>query len=115
MKLSCEIFVKDLLPAVRAVIARDLVEEHGLTQREAARRLDMTQPAISQYKNKLRGRQIKKLENSRKVSQKIENLVDDVAKQRIDMENYGKRFCEICQVAKDDSILEERFSCEISV
>ncbi len=113
MKLPCEIFVNDILPAVRAVIAKDLVEEHGLTQREAARRLDMTQPAISQYKNKLRGREIKKLENSKTVSDKIDSLVDDVAKQRIDMDKYDKRFCEICEAAKNDSILEKRFSCDI--
>ena len=113
MKLPCEIFVNDILPAVRAVIAKDLVEEHGLTQREADRRLDMTQPAISQYKNKLRGREIKKLENSKTVSDKIDSLVDDVAKQRIDMDKYDKRFCEICEAAKNDSILEKRFSCDI--
>lgn len=114
MKLACEVFVNDLLPAVRALLARDLVEEYGLTQREAARRLDMTQPAISQYKNELRGRQIKKLENSKSVSDKIERLVEDVAEQKIDMEEYDKRFCEICKAAKEDSILEKRFSCDLS-
>lgn len=114
MKLPCEVFVNDVLPAVRAILARDLVEEHGLTQREAARRLDMTQPAVSQYKNKLRGRQLKKIENSKSVSNKIDSLIEDVAKQRIEMEDYDHRFCEICQAAKEDSILESRFSCDIN-
>ncbi len=114
MKLSCEVFVNDVLPAVRAILAKDLVEEHGLTQREAARRLDMTQPAVSQYKNKLRGRRVKKIESSERVSSKIEVLVEDVAKQRIDMEEYDERFCEICEAARMDSILESRFSCDVN-
>ncbi|MFP4116681.1 MAG: transcriptional regulator [Candidatus Aenigmatarchaeota archaeon] len=113
MKLVCEVFVNDLLPAVRAILARDLVEEHGLTQRETARRLDMTQPAVSQYQNELRGRQVKKIEKSEDVSRKVDGLVEDVAKQRIDMEQYDERFCEICQAAKRASILESRFSCDI--
>ncbi len=113
MKLVCEVFVNDLLPAVRAILANDLIEKHDLTQREAARRLDMTQPAISQYKNKLRGREVENIEKSEAVSKKIRGLVEDIAKQRIDMEEYDKRFCEICEVAKQDSILESRFSCDI--
>ncbi len=113
MKLPCEVFVRDVLPAVRAMVARDLVEKHDLTQREAARRLDMTQPAISQYKNKLRGREVKELEDSNAVSSRINELVSDIAGQKIDIEEYDERFCEICRAAKEDSIFEKRFSCDI--
>ncbi|MFP4045582.1 MAG: transcriptional regulator [Candidatus Aenigmatarchaeota archaeon] len=112
MKLSCEVFVNEFLPAIRAIIARDLIEEHDLTQRETARRLDTTQPAISQYKNKLRGRKVRKIEESKSVRKKVEAMIEDIAKQRIDKEDYDERFCEICEAARKESLIEKRFTCE---
>jgi predicted transcriptional regulator len=48
-----ELAAKYLMPALRARIAESLIETHKLSQKEAARRLGVTQAAISQY---LRGR-----------------------------------------------------------
>lgn len=100
MEIFCETFVKDILPSVRALLARDLLEKHKLTQREAARRLDMTQPAISQYKNKLRGIKAKKLESSKVISNRINDLSEQIAEQEIDENEFEEKLCEICKEAK---------------
>lgn len=113
MELACEVFVNELLPAIRAIVARDLIEKYDLTQREAARRLDMTQPAISQYKNKLRGRKTKILENSSKVSEKINSLVKGVAKQEIEPEERESILCDICKEAVGEFI-SRQISCDSS-
>lgn len=105
MRLECEKFAKDVLPAVRAVIARDLLEKHGLTQKEAARRMQTTQPAISQYKNKLRGRKVKELDASKEVSRKISDLARGIARQKINGKAYEEELCDICRAVKRD-ILE---------
>lgn len=114
MKIPCESFVKEILPAVRALLARDLLEKHNLTQREAARRLDMTQPAISQYKNRLRGRNAKKLESSKSISNKINDLGERIAKQDIQEEGFKSELCEICKKAREESILPDNVSSKSS-
>lgn len=58
MRLVCEIVASDVLPALRALISKQLIEGYGLTQKEAARKLGLTQPAISQYKKDVRGKKI---------------------------------------------------------
>ncbi len=49
MKTPCELVVRTVLPTVRASIARELVKEHGMKQKEAARILGITDAAVSQY------------------------------------------------------------------
>jgi len=48
MKFSQEIITWKVLPAIRAKLARKLLEQ-GLTQREVAEILGLTAPAVSQY------------------------------------------------------------------
>ena len=47
--------VKDVLPTIRAILVKDLVERHNLNQVEVSNRLGITQPAVSQYLRSLRG------------------------------------------------------------
>ena len=55
MLTPCEVAVKCVLPSVRAMIANELTNKYSLKQAEAAKLLDISQPAISLYKTKLRG------------------------------------------------------------
>ncbi len=50
-----DIIIKEVIPAMRAYLAKKLVEGYGLSQKQAAQKLGTTQPAISQYKRGLRG------------------------------------------------------------
>lgn len=49
MKTPCELVVKTVLPTMRASIARELVQKHGMKQKEAAEILGVTDAAVSQY------------------------------------------------------------------
>jgi len=57
--LPDEIASKSVIPAIRAMIVRRLVDDHGMTQQEAARLLGITQPAVSKYMHNKRGVAIK--------------------------------------------------------
>jgi len=48
LRLPSEIVVEDVLPTLRVLLARELAE-HGLTQREIAAHLGVTQAAVSTY------------------------------------------------------------------
>jgi predicted fused transcriptional regulator/phosphomethylpyrimidine kinase/predicted transcriptional regulator len=45
----CEITVRTLLPALRIMVARQLAENHGWTQTKIAKKLGVTQAAVSGY------------------------------------------------------------------
>jgi len=49
MKPFCEIIVAKILPAMRAIITKELMQTYGFNQTEVAQKLGITQPAISQY------------------------------------------------------------------
>ncbi len=59
MKVPCELIIWDILPAIRREFARILVEDFNLTQRETAKKLGVTESAVSQYMKFKRGKAVK--------------------------------------------------------
>ena len=53
-----EIEVRYILPAIRRGLARIFIQEHKLSQKEAARVLGLTEAAVSQYQNSKRAKQV---------------------------------------------------------
>jgi len=49
MSARCETVGKYVIPLFRSLLAKELVNMHHLTQKEAAKKLGTTQAAISQY------------------------------------------------------------------
>jgi predicted transcriptional regulator len=47
--LPCEVGVKTVLPAVKAIMARSMVEKHELKEKQAADLLGLSQSAVSRY------------------------------------------------------------------
>jgi hypothetical protein len=105
MKPACEIIVQYVLPAIRALIGRDLIERYGLTQREAAAKLGMTQPAISQYKQELRGARTKLLEHDPAISKRIDAIVKEIARGELGLHEITQRFCSICREFRKKGML----------
>lgn len=74
MKLYCEVVAKEILPSLRALLAKSLIEKHKLTKQEAAEKLGLTQGAISQYKRYLRGVRSQKIEKDEEMQKEIDKL-----------------------------------------
>ena len=74
MLLPDEIASKSVIPAIRAMVARRLVDEHGMTQQQAAHLLGITQPAVSKYMHNKRGVAIK-LEGIPRVDEATNKIV----------------------------------------
>lgn len=95
MKPFCETFVKEILPVLRALLAKKLIEIYGLSQKQVAARLETTQPAISQYKRGLRGKG-NLLVNHPEVDEMINNIAKAVASGELSAEQVSQEFCSIC-------------------
>ncbi|RLF94022.1 transcriptional regulator [Thermococci archaeon] len=101
MKTPCEMIVWYLLPAIRGEFARVLVKEFNLTQREAAKKLGVTESAVSQYLNSKRGKEIK-------FDHEIIEMIEKSAKEILESEEESiiiKKTCFICTMIKDHGIL----------
>jgi hypothetical protein len=96
--------VKCALPAVRAMIAKELVTKHNLKQAEAATLLGVSQPAISLYSRKIRGKAID-LENDQDVKTLIEKLSNIIAEKNLSHKEFILKFCEICRTIRAKGLL----------
>jgi hypothetical protein len=96
MRPPCEVVVKDVLPAIRAMLVKELIEHHRLSQVEVAQKLGITQPAVSQYLRMLRGagRSSALLKS---IEKHIRGLADDIARGELKRKQVIERYCIICR------------------
>lgn len=96
LRLPCELVIKHLLPLLRVSIARELVQNHGVSQVEAARILGITQPAVYNY---LRSNTKPSPELNRSVEEVqavARELVNAVCQGDLHQQEALKRFCHLC-------------------
>ncbi len=99
MSARCETINKYVLPIFRALVAKELLFNHKLTQTEVAKKLGTTQAAISQYINSKRA--IKSTEQLAHMMPKIQALAKDtaqeLAKQDTNENETPLDFCRLCE------------------
>ncbi len=91
MNLPCEIIVADVIPRMRALLARELISR-GHSQVATARMLGITQPAVSQYLKKARSKRVAALETE-ELKGKIKGIADRVVKHN----NANVELCKLCR------------------
>lgn len=104
MKLYAEIVSNDILPAIRSIIARELVTKHKLKQMEAARLMHLTQPAISNYAKQSRGKKVGIIEKNKDVMDMIDALTEKIVSWEISEKQIYTEFCKIIAKIKDTEI-----------
>ncbi len=112
MKPFCEVMVKNIFPAIRALLAEELMVTLNHTQNETARLMGVTQPAISQYRRELRGRKVAILKDNSSVCDLIGASASMLAR-RTDSRKHDF-MCEICRKIRDED-LASRFRKEAGI
>lgn len=104
LKTFCEIVSRDIIPSIRALIALVLIEKYNMTQVDVAKKLGVTQPAISYYFHSKRGRKaIEFLKSNKKIMELIEKAAEKIYN---DIESPGPVLCDICiKIRKDPELL----------
>jgi predicted transcriptional regulator len=110
MKPYCETVSQYVLPTMRALIAKRLMDKYKLTQQNAALKLGLTQSAVSQYIRNLRGSKIKSIEKDESIMKEIDNFVDKIAAGDVNSVATFNDFCNICK-----SIRKKKLLCEIHI
>jgi predicted transcriptional regulator len=107
MILPEELASKSVIPAIRALIVRRLVEEHGMTQQEAAKLLGVTQPAVSKYLHQKRGAAIR-LGGIKQVDEATSEIARIACSRKAKPMEIMSRIEETC-----DYVRRNRFMCDL--
>ncbi|MFX1294735.1 MAG: transcriptional regulator [Promethearchaeota archaeon] len=97
MQFPCEILVKDILPAIKAIIVKELNKKYNKTQKEIANLLGITQPSVSYYLHGVRGgKAINIIKETNQSYALILELTEKLVNSRINTEGILKKICSIC-------------------
>lgn len=106
MRPPCEVVVKEILPAIRSILVRDLSDRYGMSQTEIADSLGITQPAVSQYLGSSRG-SADLIENLKEagVYSDLRDLSDYIANGDPERSQIVGKYCKICRSMDKEDII----------
>ena len=107
MLLPAEIESKTLIPALRAILAKNLAEKHNVREDEISKMLGVTQAAISNYIRGTRGdpELIKKLTVEKQVSEMIDEICVNLASDMAYTPSSLSKFIGLCNYIKTSLLI----------
>ena len=101
-KVPCEIIMWYGLPAIRREFAKIMMKEYGLSQKEVAKKLGITDAAISQYLSNKRGKiKITDEKILKEIVKSAKRIVDGDEKVMV------KEICRVCEILKSRGMVEK--------
>ncbi len=107
MILPEELASKSVIPAIRALVVKRLVEEHGMTQQEAAKLLGVTQPAVSKYLHQKRGAAIR-LTGIKEIERATGDIADMVSSRKVKPIEVMSKIEAACEYVR-----KNRYMCDL--
>jgi len=107
MLLPAEIESKSLIPALRAILAKDLAKKHSIREDEISRLLGVTQAAVSNYIRGIRGdpKLIEKLLEEKQVVSMITEITDNLASDDAYTPLSLSKFIGLCNYIKSSLLI----------
>lgn len=107
MLLPAEIESKTLIPALRAILSKNLAEKHQIREDEISKMLGVTQAAISNYIRGTRGdpELIKKLAAEKQVSEMIDEIAADLSSDMAYSPSSLSKFIGLCNYIKTSLLI----------
>jgi predicted transcriptional regulator len=106
LKPPCVIVVKYLLPAIRMLITKELIEKHNMRKIEASEKMELTPAAITQYFKGERGTTLaNEIAQSKEAMKMISKLAEDIAREDATPENVIEKLCEICATIRYERVI----------
>ena len=107
MLLPAEIESKSLIPALRAILAKDLAKKHNIREDEISRLLGVTQAAVSNYIRGIRGdpKLIEKLLEEKQVANMITEISNNLASDNPYTPLSLSKFIGLCNYIKSSLLI----------
>jgi hypothetical protein len=101
--VPCEVAVRSVVPAVKALMATELVEKYGLKQDEVAEIPGISQSAVSRYASRTRGHAIRISE-----LKEVKPLINSMTELLLDSNNHREElmtlFCQTCATIRKSGL-----------
>ena len=107
MLLPAEIESKSLIPALRAILAKELAQKYNIREDEISQMLGVTQAAISNYIRGIRGdpKLIKKLLEEKQVVSMLTDITDNLSSDRAYTTSSLSKFIGLCNYIKSSLLI----------
>ena len=124
MKPPCMIIVKHILPAIRVLVMKELIEKYNIRKIDASAKMELTPAAITQYLKGERGTTfLDEMLQSPETMKKVSKLAETLASNDAPMESVIEQLCDtcveirskeiICKLHKEDLTALKRSKCSI--
>jgi len=100
----CEVAVKSVIPAIKALMAKELVEKHGMKQNEVAGLLGISQSAVSKYTKKTRGYVIS-IDSIEEIQVPINNMIALAVNGDYQRTDFLRLFCQACLIIREKGVM----------
>ena len=107
MLLPAEIESRSLIPALRAILAKDLANKHHIREDEISKMLGVTQAAISNYIRGTRGdpKLIEKLLEDKQVADMLNDISDSLSSDKAYTPSSLSKFIGLCNYIKSSLLI----------
>ena len=96
--------VKAVLPAIRALLARTIVDKHGMKEEQAAEILGLSQSAVSRYVTRDRGNTLA-IENVAEVQTLINQMITFLIHEPDQKTKILQLFCQTCKIIREKGLM----------
>lgn len=108
MKPPCVLVVGSVLPAIRVLVAKRLIDGYNLRLVDAAKKMDVTPSAITQYVKGARGCRLPgRLKENEALKEAVSSIAEELVKDEVNMESVLKKICSACEAIRREGLLCE--------
>ncbi len=104
MLTPCEVAVKSVIPAIRALMAKELLEKYDMKQNQVAEILGISQSAVSKYTKKTRGHTIE-IDGIKEIEKPIKQMITLLVKGTNQNTEAFKFFCQTCVIIREKGLM----------
>nr|MDO8099063.1 hypothetical protein [Candidatus Njordarchaeota archaeon] len=98
--------VQYVLPAIRVLIMKNLVENHKMRKIDVSAKMELTPAAITQYMKGERGAElVDEIAKSEKVMKVLSELAEDLARGGMPAEAMIDKLCEACTTLRTERMI----------
>jgi len=100
------IIVKYILPAIRVLVMKELIEKYDMRKIDASAKMELTPAAITQYLKGERGATfLNEILQSEETVKRVSKLAESLARNGSPIESVIEQLCGICVTIRSEDIL----------
>jgi predicted transcriptional regulator len=100
------IVVQYVLPAIRVVIMKNLIEKYNVRRIEASAKMELTPAAITQYMKGERGAKfVDKIVESKETMKILSELAEALVRDDVPAETIIDKLCKACTIIRSEGII----------